>query len=100
MIRIFAFKERTQREREGRALRTVYVIQTYKKGHKGLLIEDMQKEADDRAQCENFAARLSRTHGNVLAFSRTIDHDVGVVGEPVVIAQYGDVPAYLIERAG
>lgn len=80
-------------------MRTVYVIQTYKKGHKGLLIEDVQKQADDQAQCERVAQRLSRSHGNVLAFSRTVDLDMGLVGEPVVIAQYGDLPAYLIERA-
>lgn len=99
MILLFASVRRTQREREGKDLRTVYVIQTYKKGHKGLLIEDVQKQADDQAQCECFAERLSRSYDNVLAFSRTVDPDIGVVGEPVVIAQYGNVPAYLIERA-
>jgi hypothetical protein len=59
----------------------------------------MQKLATDREDCEIVAERLSHTCGNVLAFSRTIDPDVGVIDDPVVIAQYGDLPAYLIERA-
>jgi hypothetical protein len=78
---------------------TYFVIQSFQKGKKGMLIPDQPRQARDRNHCELVAERLALTSDSVVAFSRTGDPVSGDWDDAVIIARHGEVPSELFELA-
>lgn len=76
---------------------TYFVVQSFQRGNKGMLIPDAPREARDRKHCERMAVSLAQKSASVIAFSRSGDPDVGAWDDAVIIAQYGEDPAELLE---
>lgn len=79
---------------------TYFVVQSFQRGKKGMLIADQPKQARDRAHCEYLAERLASSAASVVAFSRTGEPETGAWDDAVVLAVHGEVPAELLELAG
>lgn len=79
---------------------TYYVVQTFQRGKRGVLLPDQPRQARDERHCEMLAERLSETHHAVVAFSRVGDPSTGEWEDAQVIAQYGPLPDELMEMAG
>ncbi|WLR92158.1 hypothetical protein [Shinella zoogloeoides] len=78
---------------------TYFVVQSFQRGNKGMLVPDAPKEARDKRHCEQLALRLAQSSASVVAFSRSGDPEVGAWDDAVIIAQYGEDPADLLEVA-
>lgn len=78
---------------------TYFVVQSFQRGNKGMLVPDAPKEARDKKHCEQLALRLAQSSASVIAFSRSGDPDVGAWDDAIIIAQYGEDPAELLEVA-
>lgn len=79
---------------------TYFVVQTFQKGRKGVLIADQPRQARDEGHCKYLAERLSHGAQAVVAFSRRGDPTSGDWEDAVILAQYGQVPDELMEMAG
>lgn len=78
---------------------TYFVVQSFQRGNKGMLVPDAPREARDQKHCERLALTLAQTSASVIAFSRSGDPDIGAWNDAVIIAQYGEDPAELLETA-
>ena len=78
---------------------TYFVVQSFQRGNKGMLIPDAPRQARDLAHCERLAMTLAKERASVIAFSRSGDPDVGAWDDAVIIAQYGEDPAEMLETA-
>lgn len=78
---------------------TYYVVQSFQRGKKGMLIADEPKQARDLGHCRTMAARLAETSATVVAFSRSGDPDTGDWNDAVIVSQYGHLPEDLFEVA-
>lgn len=78
---------------------TLFVVQTFQKGKKGMLIPDLPKQARDEVHCRALADRLAGKAASVVAFSRSGDPEAGEWEDAVVISQFGELPAELLEAA-
>lgn len=76
---------------------TYYIVQSFERGKKGMLIPDLPKQARDEAHCQLLAERLAAQKASVVAFSRTGDPDAGDWDDAVVIKQFGELPSELLE---
>ncbi len=76
---------------------TYFVVQSFQRGNKGMLIPEPPREARDKGHCERMARALAERSASVIAFSRSGDPDVGAWDDAVIIAQYGEDPAELLE---
>lgn len=79
---------------------TYFVVQTFQKGRKGILVADQPKQARDQNHCEILAERMSRSAAAVVAFSRRGEPETGDWEDAIILAQYGQVPDELMEMAG
>lgn len=78
---------------------TYFVVQTFQRGKKGVLIADTPRQARDKAHCLLLAEKLSGSRPSVVAFSRTGDPETGEWEDAVVLYQAGDLPSELMEMA-
>lgn len=78
---------------------TYYVVQTYRKGPRGVLVAEDAKEAKSEEQAIAAAARYAETREGVVAFKRTGDPDMGDWEDAVILAKHGRVPAEAEEMA-
>lgn len=78
---------------------THFVVQSFERGKKGMLIPDRPKRARDEGHCKMMAERLADQKASVVGFSRSGDPDAGDWDDAVVIVQFGDVPSELMETA-
>jgi len=76
---------------------TYFVVQTFQRGKKGMLIADLPRPARDRLHCERVAEKLAETSASVVAFSRTGDPETDDWEDAKVISQFGDMPSELLE---
>ncbi|CDZ43069.1 Hypothetical protein NGAL_HAMBI1146_58420 [Neorhizobium galegae bv. officinalis] len=76
---------------------TYYVVQSFQRGKKGMLIPDQPKQARDESHCGLMAERLALTSASVVAFSRSGCPDTGDWGDAKIISQFGEVPSELLE---
>lgn len=79
---------------------TYFVVQTFQRGKKGVLIADQPRQARDEAHCKYLAERMSESAHAVVAFSRRGEPSNGDWEDAVILAQYGQVPDELMEMAG
>ncbi|RDE08377.1 hypothetical protein [Pelagibacterium lacus] len=79
---------------------TYFVVQTFQKGKKGVLIADQPRQARDEAHCKYLAERLSHSVHAAVAFSRRGEPSTGDWEDAVILAQYGPLPDELMEMAG
>lgn len=83
------------------AKKTVYAVQTFTRAKGGGFTIDNPMPAQSAEQARRLAQRkLSPAVIGSLAFSRTGDPDAGEYGEPVILAQFGQVPIDLSELHG
>mgnify|MGYP001583233089 CR=1 FL=1 len=76
---------------------TYFVVLSFQRGNKGMLVPDAPRQARDQRHCEGLARALSEKSASVVAFSRSGDPDVGAWDDAVILAQYGEDPAELLE---
>lgn len=79
---------------------TYYVVQSFQRGKKGMLIADIPRQTATLAQCENLAHRLADKCASVIAFSRSGDPETDDWGDAVLIAQHGEMPLEMMEMTG
>ncbi|HEU5019654.1 MAG TPA: hypothetical protein VFT69_16975 [Pseudolabrys sp.] len=79
---------------------TYFVVQTFQKGKRGMLIADQPRQARDQGHCEFLAERLSHSNAAVVAFSRRGEVESGDWEDAIILAQYGQIPEELLEMAG
>lgn len=68
-----------------------YAVQTYRRGNKGVLLEDTPIVCSDRAVAERTAERLAKTRAGAVAFVRTAN-DFDEYSDAVFLAHFGEVP--------
>lgn len=78
---------------------TYFVVQSFQRGKKGMLIADEPRQARDQDHCKLMAERLAPQSASVLAFSRSGDPNTGDWSDAVVLVQYGELPQELLEEA-
>lgn len=71
---------------------TYYVVQSFQRTRKGILVSNPAVEARDAGHALRMAERLSCTSAGVVAFSRTGDPSTGEYEDAVVLSRYGSVP--------
>ncbi len=76
---------------------TYFVVQSFERGHKGMLISDAPQEARSAEQALAVALRLAAAKAGVVAFSRTGDPESGEFADAVILAQHGTVPGEVLE---
>lgn len=69
---------------------TYFVVQSFQKGRKGMLIADEPKQARDAIHCLALAEKASAKAASVIAFSRHGDPTTGEWADAEVMAQYGE----------
>lgn len=79
---------------------TYFVVQSFQRGKKGMLIPDQPRQARDRSHCEYLAERLANSCASVVAFSRSGEPDTGAWDDAVILAVHGETPAELHQLAG
>lgn len=71
--------------------KTVYVVIPFlQRGKK--VVADQPRIARDEQHAKVMASRLAETRPAVVAFSRSGDPDLGEFDDPVILAQYGELP--------
>ena len=76
---------------------TYYVIQTFQRGKKGMLIADQPRQARDANHCVYLAEKLALKAASVVAFSRSGDPANGDWEDAIILATYGDLPIELVD---
>lgn len=78
---------------------TYFVVQSFQRGNKGMLIPDEPRQARDRAHCLAMCERMADDKASVVGFSRTGDADTGEWEDAVIISQFGDEPGDMLQVA-
>lgn len=71
---------------------TYFVVQSFQRGKKGIVMPDTPVQAATRDQALRLAERLAPTKQAVVAFSRTGDAKDGEWEPAVILAVHGHVP--------
>lgn len=79
---------------------TYYVVQTFKKGKRGVLLPEQPRQCRSKEHCETLAERLSEDAYALVAFSRTGDPTTGDWEDATILAQHGPLPDEMFEMAG
>jgi len=78
---------------------TYFVVQSFQRGNKGMLIAHQPRQARDLTHCIDMADRLAPSVASVIAFSRRGEPETGEWEDAVVLKQHGDVPVDMFEGA-
>lgn len=69
---------------------TYFVVQSFQKGRKGMLIADEPRQARDAMHCLTLAEKASAKAASVVAFSRCGDPATGEWADATVMIKYGE----------
>jgi len=78
---------------------TYFVVQSFQRGKKGMLIPDQPRQARDQHHCQYLAEKLAESCASVVAFSRTGEPETGDWQDAIILAQFGETPSELLEMA-
>jgi len=76
---------------------TYFVVQSFQRGNKGMLIPDQPRQARDVLHCIDLADKLAPSSASVVAFSRRGEPEAGDWEDAVVLKQHGEVPAEMFD---